>query len=77
MFQVRRLKDSVPLSIVVALLASLASAPTTFKALDARHYVAGFLRTRWHQPTFELARQFALGVNCLFYRPYLCTGENF
>ncbi len=54
-------------SIVVALLASsLRHANNLSKALDARHYVAGASRTRWHQPTFGAREAIALGVTVCF-----------
>lgn len=54
-------------SIVVALLASsLRHANNLSKALDARHYVAGASRTRWHQPTFGAREAIALGVTACF-----------
>lgn len=55
------------LSIVVALLASsLRHANNLSKALDARHYIAGAPRTRWHQPTFGAREAIALGVTACF-----------
>lgn len=55
------------LSIVVALLASsLRHANNLSKALDARHYVAGATRTRWHQPTFGTREVIALGATICF-----------
>ena len=36
------------------------------KALDARHYVAGASRTRWHQPTFSTREAIALGITACF-----------
>ncbi len=54
-------------SIVVALLASsLRHANNLSKALDARHYVAGASRTRWHQPTFGAHEAIALGATVCF-----------
>lgn len=54
-------------SIVVALLASsLRHANNLSKALDARHYVAGASRTRWHQPTFGAREVIALGITACF-----------
>ena len=54
-------------SIVVALLASsLRHANNLSKALDARHYVAGTSRTRWHQPTFGIREAIALGATVCF-----------
>lgn len=54
-------------SIVVALLASsLRHANNLSKALDARHYVAGASRTRWHQPTFGTREVIALGITACF-----------
>ena len=54
-------------SIVVALLASsLRHANNLSKALDARHYVAGASRTRWHQPTFGAREAIALVVTVCF-----------
>ena len=54
-------------SIVVALLASsLRHANNLSKALDARHYVAGASRTRWHQPTFGARETIALVVTVCF-----------
>ena len=54
-------------SIVVALLASsLRHANNLSKALDARHYVAGASRTRWHQPTFGINEAIALVVTVCF-----------
>lgn len=54
-------------SIVVALLASsLRHANNLSKALDARHYVAGASRTRWHQPTFGAHEAITLVVTVCF-----------
>ena len=54
-------------SIVVALLASsLRHANNLSKALDARHYVAGASRTRWHQPTFGAREAITLVVTVCF-----------
>ena len=54
-------------SIIIALLASaIRHANNLSKALDARHYVAGAPRTRWHQPTFGIKEIGALVVTTGF-----------